>query len=186
MSNSSYIEIPPSRMKLAKLVFFCVLFLAGGLWMIVTNPQTSNPVFNNVIVKYLASYGAAVMGLLGIFFFSRKLLDKEPGLVLNEQGIYDNTSAFRFGLIPWSDISHIYEREIQASITSKQRFVTIGLIEPEKYISRETKLLKRKILQINARSYGSPVHISTNGLKTNHNELLVLLNSYFEKYRQMT
>jgi hypothetical protein len=182
MIESNHTEIPLSRTKLAKLLFFSFLFLAFGLWMIVTDPQTSNPVFNNVVVKSLASYGGTIMGLFGIYFFSRKLLDKKPGLVLNEQGIYDNTSLFRFGLIPWSDISQIYERKVQASIASKQQLVTIGLIQPEKYITRETNVLKRKTLQANARFYGSPVHISTNGLKTNHKELLNLMNSYFDKY----
>lgn len=186
MTETNKIEIPLSRTKLTKLLFFSVLFLAGGLWMIVTNPQTSNPVFNSPIVKGLASYGSTIMGLFGIYFFSRKLFDKKPGLILSEQGIYDNVSAFKFGLIPWSDISQVYERSVQASIASKQHFITIGLVDPDKYISRETNFLKKKLLQANAKSYGSPIHISVNGLKTNHNELLQLVHSYFEKYHQST
>ncbi|MBX3255402.1 MAG: hypothetical protein KF862_14770 [Chitinophagaceae bacterium] len=184
MTESNTIEIQLSKAKLTKLLFFSVLFVAGGLWMIITNPQTSNPIFNNIIVKALAAYGSTTMGLFGVYFFTKKLFDKKPGLILNEQGIYDNTSAFKFGLIPWSDISQVYEKTVQASIASKQRFVTIGLINPDKYISRETNLLKKKLLQANAKNYGSPIHISTNGLTTNHNDLLNLINSYFEKYRQ--
>lgn len=122
------------------------------------------------------------MGILGIYFCSRKLFDKNPGLVLSEQGIFDNTSAFKFGLIPWSDISRIYEKTIQASIASKQHFVTIGLIDPDKYISREKNILKKWLLKVNAKGYGSPIHISTNGLKTNHKVLLNLIASYLEKY----
>ena len=151
--------------------------------MIISNPQTSNPIFNNPIVKAIGSYGSTIMGLLGIYFFTKKLFDKNPGLTLNEQGIYDNTSAFKFGLIPWSDISEIYEKTVQASMASKQYFVTIGLTNPDKYISRETNTLKRKLLQANSKSYGSPIHISTNGLMTNHKDLLKLINEYFEKYK---
>lgn len=184
MAENNKIEIPLSKTKLTKLLFFSILFVAGGLWMIIADPQTSNPVFNNAFVKALAAYGSTIMGVFGIYFFSKKMFDKKPGLILNEQGIYDNTSVFRFGLIPWSDVSQVYERTVQASIASKQRFVTIGLVNPDKYISRETNIIKKKLLQVNAKSYGSPVHISTNGLKTNHNELLNLINSYFKKYRQ--
>lgn len=183
MTENKRIEIPLSKAKLMKLLFFSVLFLIAGLWMIIANPQISNPVFNNFIIKSLASLGGTILGMFGIYFCSRKLFDKKPGLVLSEQGIYDNTSAFKFGLIPWSDISKIYERSIQASIASKQHFVTIGLIDPDKYILRETNIIKKRLLKINARSYGSPIHISTNGLKTNHKELLNLIASYFEKYR---
>lgn len=185
MTENNRIEIPLSKTKLIKLLFFSVLFLIAGLWMILENPQVSNPVFNNPISKNLAAYGGTIMGVLGIYFFTRKLFDKNPGLVINEQGIYDNTSAFKFGLIPWSDISQIYERSIQASIASKQHFVTIGLIEPDKYILREPNIFKKRLLKVNARSYGSPIHISTNGLKINHKDLLNLIVSNFEKYKQV-
>jgi hypothetical protein len=111
------------------------------------------------------------------------LLQKTPGLVLNEEGIYDNTSAFRFGLIPWSDISEIYGQSVQASIASKQNFLTIGLVDPDKYISSEPNILKRKLLIANAKGYGSPVHISTNGLQVNHNELLEMVKEYFQEYK---
>jgi hypothetical protein len=177
-------EIALSRSKLSKLLVFSVLFLAGGLWMIIADPQTENPVFNNPVIKAIASYGATIMGLLGIYWFTRKLFDRKPGLILSEQGILDNTSAFSFGLIPWSDVSEVYEKTIQASIASKQRFVTIRLFNPEEYIAKETNLLKRKLLEANARSYGSPIHISANGLKTSHADLMNLVKVYFEKYRQ--
>jgi hypothetical protein len=183
MTEDKTIEIPLSKTKLAKLLVFSILFLIAGLWMIISNPQTTNPVFNSPIVKALASYGSTLMGLFGIYFFTKKLLQKTPGLVLNEEGIYDNTSAFRFGLIPWSDISEIYGQSVQASIASKQNFLTIGLEDPDKYISSEPNILKRKLLIANAKGYGSPVHISTNGLMVNHNDLLELAREYFEKYK---
>jgi hypothetical protein len=185
MAGDTKVEIALSRTKLAKLLLFSIIFLAIGLWMVITDPQTSNPVFNNPLVKIFASYGSTLMGALGIYYFTQKLFDKGPGLVIDEEGIYDNTSAFKFGLIPWSDISEIFERSIQASITSKQHFVTIGLVDPDKYISREKNTLKRKLLETSAKSYGSPIHISTNGLKTNHHDLFKLISEHFEKYKKL-
>ena len=114
------------------------------------------------------------------------MLDKKPALVLSDEGIYDNTGAFSFGLIPWTDIADVYERSVRASMASKQYFVTIRLVNPDKYISRETNSIKRKLLQANATNYGSPVNISTNGLKTNHQELLRLTRQYFETYKSAT
>ncbi|HUR11518.1 MAG TPA: STM3941 family protein [Flavitalea sp.] len=183
INGSNKIEIAVSKSKLTKLLIVSILFLSGGLWMIVSNPDTSNALFNNPFVKALASYGATIMGLIGIYFFSRKLFDNKPGLVIDENGIYENTSIFNFGLIPWSDISHIYGSAVQASIASKQHFITIGLFNPEKYISREKNLLKRKLLSANAGSYGSPIHISANGLKTNSDELLKLLIEEYAKHK---
>jgi hypothetical protein len=150
--------------------------------MIIADPQISNPIFNNPVVKSIASYGGAIMGLFGIYFFSRKLFDSKPGLVIDENGIYDHTSAFNFGFIPWTDISQIGENS--AGIAAKQRFVMIILINPDKYIQREKSFLKRKLLSANAGTYGSPVHISANGLKTSHDDLLQLLTDEFNKYKR--
>ena len=183
MKENNKVEIGLSKSKLIKVLIFSIIFLCAGLWMIITNPQTRNPVFNNPIVKGIASYGSTIMGLWGTYFFSRKLFDNNPGLVIDEKGIYDNTSAFKFGLIPWSDISQIYDGTIQASFASKQQFVTIGIFNPDEYISREKNFLKRKLLLANTNSYGSPIHISTNGLKINHHELLQLLSHEFIKYK---
>lgn len=177
------IEIELSKSKLAKLLVFSIIFSIAGFWLIIANPQISNPLFNHPITKAIGGYGGAIMGLWGIYFFAKKLVDKKPGLVINEEGIYDNASAFNFGLIPWTDISQIYERTVEVPMAAKQRFVTIGLINPDKYISRETNVLKRKLLMANAKSYGSPIHISTNGLKIDHNELLNLVDEYFIKYK---
>ncbi|MDB5200677.1 MAG: hypothetical protein JWQ27_86 [Ferruginibacter sp.] len=184
MTETNNISIELSKAKLTKLLVFSIIFFSVGLWMIVSNPQTNNSFFNDPLVKGFASYGAVIMGALGTFFFTKKLFDKKPGLIIDEHGIYENTSAFAFGLIPWSDIAYIEEHILQVSVASKQYFVTVALTDPEKYISREKNLLKRKLLNANARSYGSPIHISTNGLKTTHQELLQLLKNALTKYRR--
>lgn len=176
-------EIATSKSKMTKLLLASVVFLAAGLWMIITKPETSNPVFNSPFVKGLASYGSTLLGLFGIYFFSRKLFDKSPGLIISEEGVYDNTSIFKFGLIPWSDISHVVESSVPVPMASKQLFITIGLINPGNYIERETNSIKRKLLQANNKNYGSPVHISTNGLKASHSEVIQLLHSYYERYK---
>ncbi|NMH27920.1 STM3941 family protein [Flavobacterium silvaticum] len=175
------IEIPLSKLKLAKFLFFSVIFFVIGIWMIVADPQVSNPVFNNFIVKNIGAYGSLLMGVFGIYFFSSRLFEKKPGLILNDSGIIDSMTIFKFGLIPWSDIVGIYDTDVRTSMASKERFVTIGLAHPQKYIVRESNRFKRKILEANAKTFGSPIHISTNGLKIKHPELLALIRSEFEK-----
>ena len=177
------IEIALVKGRLAKPLVFSTLALTSGIWLIIANPQIDNPLLNNLIVKFLVFGGATAMGALGIYFFAYQLFDKGPVLVLNGLGIYNNTSIFRFGLIPWSDISEVYDGSIQASVFSKQHFITIGLTNPNKYISREKNILKRKLLEANAKHYGSPIHISASGLETNHKDLLNLIKDRFEKFR---
>jgi len=38
-------------------------------------------------------------------------------------------------------------------------------------------------MKVNAKNYGSTIHISTNGLKMKPNELFQLLNEAFDKYK---
>jgi hypothetical protein len=185
MIENNTTEIALSKSKLTKLLIFSILFLFGGLWMIIKEPQTSNSLFNHPVIKAIAAYGSAIMGGIGIYFFSRKLFDNKPGLILSDEGITDNTSIFKFGLIPWSDIVEVYEQSVQASVASKQYFLTVSLSDPEKYISKESNGLKKRMMMINLKSYGSPVHISTNGLKTNHKDLLKIVNEYFESYKRL-
>lgn len=184
MTDLNRIEIQLSKAKLGKLFVFSALFLAAGLWMIIKQPETSNGLFNNPVVKALASYGGTLMGLLGIYFFGKKLLDKQPGLIIDEAGIVDNTSVFAFGLIPWSNIAHIEGSSIQATVASKQRFVTLVLHDPEPYIARETNPIKRKLIAMNTKHYGSPVHLTTNGLAIRHEGLMRLLGERLEAYRE--
>lgn len=183
MTNNNNIEIANSKTKLLKLLLFCILFLIAGFWMGITHPQTSNPVFNNSILKMLSAGLSIILGVVGLFAMMKKLLDKKPGLIINESGIYDNTSVFKFGLIPWSDISQIFDHEVKVSASSTQRFITIGLTDPDKYISRETGSIKRKMMEANAKNFNSPVHISTNTLKIDHKELVEIINTCFKKYK---
>ena len=149
--------------------------------MVMSDSDSGNLFFDNPIIKGIASYGGIALGLGGMIVVIKKLLTNGPGLVLSEQGIDDNSSAFKFGCIPWSDITEIHEY-IQQTGPSKQYFVTIRLVDPGKLIAGETSAWKRKLLKINAENFGSPVHISTNGLKIKHAELLKLMREYFERY----
>ena len=183
MADSERIEIALSKAKLAKLLFFSIVFLGIGLWIIIAEPEIKNSFFNNPFIKALASYGSVLMGALGIYVSGKKMFDDRPGVVIDDSGFIDNTSAFNFGLIPWSDVSEIFERTMQVSAFSKQSFVTIALVDAEKYIMQEKNLLKRKLLTANTNSYGSPIHISTNSLKTEHKDLLEILTKKFEGYK---
>jgi hypothetical protein len=184
METKIPIRISLHKGKLLKLLVFSIIFLAAGLWMIIAQPQISNPVFNNIFIKVIAAYGSAIMGLLGIYFFTKKLFDKRPGIIIDSRGLTDNSGAISVGLIPWNDIDEIFESTVQASLASKQRFITIGLKNPDKYILAETNFLKRKMMSLNLRSYGSPVHVTTNGLNIKHEVLLQLMIENLEKHRK--
>lgn len=186
MHSANNLEIPFSKTKIGKLVAFSVVFLLLGLWMLLMRPQIDNVVLNSVFIKNFAAISSILMGLLGVYFFTPKLLGKKPGLILSDTGFLNDSGALKLGFIPWSDIIEIQEMSIQASITSKQRFILLKLKNAEQYLSNIKSPILRKLASANMKNYGTPIHISTNGLKIKHDELFQLMTAYFEKSKKQT
>lgn len=79
------------------------------------------------------------------------------------------------GLIEWDDIV-----ELQIENVVNQKFIMVIVSNPEKYINRQKSSLKKMAMGRNYKSYGSPISISANGLKTNFEELYRLIEREVE------
>ena len=112
-------------------------------------------------------------GFVGI----KKLFDKSPGLVLNSEGILDNSSGLSAGVIPWSEVVDIREYQVQ-----KQKFVSIHVQDPEKY-ANNGNALKRMANRANIKMCGTPINISANSLKIGYEELLETIQEYYRNSR---
>lgn len=183
MHSGTIIRIPLSKNKIVKLLIFSLIFVAAGLWILIAQPQTSNFIFNNVWLKNIAGGMSTIMGIAGTFYFSRKLADSQPGLVIDNEGFTDNSSAVALGKIYWRDVIAVEEKAIQASIASKQYFVTILLKNPETYINRYPDGIRKKMMLMNLKYSGTPVNISANSLKISFTELKQLLQQQFDAFR---
>jgi len=172
MPTNAPIEIPLSKTKITKGLLGSIAFVAIGLWLLIRQPHIGNPVFDNALVKYGASVACIIFFGFTAFFFLKKLNDKKPGLVIDNDGIHDNSSATAIGLIPWYDITHI-----GVSSVMNQQFLIIGLRNPEEYIASQTNLLKKKSFGFNYKNYGSPIAISANTLECNLYELKAQLEN---------
>ncbi len=184
MKETNRIEIAMSKKKLAYFFLISVAFLALGLWIIIADPQVSNPLLNNPIAKAIGGYGGAILGLLGILYLPKKLLDKKPAIIIDDLGILDNSNAQSVGIpIPWSDIVRVHEKKVNAVFGANQKFVTIILKNPEAYIAMQPNLLKRKGMMLNYKYYGSPIHISSNMLLIKHEDLLKLITQKLKDFK---
>ncbi len=142
-----------------------------GIWMLIKQPETSNPMFNNVFIKNAAAIIAVLFGPFGMYFFIKKMNDKRPALIINETGIIDNSSGVSSGLILWKDITEIKSEKI-----FRQKILMILLNNPEDYINRQENIMKRKAMSMNYSRYGSPISISTNAMDCNFDELKNILS----------
>jgi len=179
MTQTEQIEIPLSKKKM--LLTFCgaTTFVGLGVLFLLNPSLFISTIFRNSTVIFIA-------GLASILFFGlvaitvlRKLSDKKAGLVIDRHGVMDNSSGVSAGLVLWS-----YIEEIKIFNVMNQKFMIIIVRNPLDYIDSVSNPLKRKTMEMNYRTYGSPISISANALQTNFDNLYRLLTEKMTEYKQ--
>jgi hypothetical protein len=84
----SEVVIPLSKSKIALLLFGAVAFVAACVWIWSFADREPDPLF----VKGVAATGIVFFGLCAIVSCI-KLLDGRPGLIIDGEGIVDNSSG---------------------------------------------------------------------------------------------
>lgn len=164
------IEIPLSKKKLFLILIGAIVFVALGLWFVMAPETFSKGPLRSVTVVYIVGVAAIVFFGMAALFVLRKLPDRKPGLVIDESGITDNSSAIAAGHIPWTDIQSLSVFTVQ-----KQSFILFNVHNPQDYIDRQKGMLKKKMMQMNFKMYGSPLALNANGLKIGFDELYKLI-----------
>jgi hypothetical protein len=178
MTEKEQIEIPLSKTKMMLTFFGSLLFVGLGLWFLTNPPKSTHWLFGNPTVIFITGIASVIFfGLVAVTIF-RKFSDKKPGLIINKQGITDNSSGVSAGLIPWTDI-----QEITISQVMNQKFLMFIVKNPEFYLDKVTNPLKRNAMKMNYKTYGSPISISANALQTNFDDLHKLLIEKMNEYK---
>ena len=170
MVKSAQIEIPLSKGKTILMLAGATAFVLIGIWFLVKPPEIENAVFGQPI--FLRCTGAIAFLFFGwiALVLVKKISGSPIGLIINDEGILDNSGGVPAGQIPWKDI-----REITLLKVANQRFIMIVVNNPEDYIKLQNNFIRRKTMEINYKSYGSPISISSNTLKYDLDELFHLL-----------
>lgn len=179
MMLNNEIKISLDKSKLRFMVFLAFLFVIAGVWFI-TEPT-------KLITPLLPSRGAVIaVGVLSIAFAGiclviifQKIGDRNPGLVINADGITDNSSGVSTGLIPWSVIEQVTTARVK-----NQPFILLHVTDGEQRIAAERNAMKRQLMKINRRMYGTPVCISTGTLQCSFDELYRIINDSFERHKE--
>ncbi len=129
-------------------------------------------------------YDPKVIGIAGILFFGatgifavKKLFDKKPGLIIDQNCITDQSSGVSLGLIRWSDITEIKVEQIMST-----RLLLIHVCDAGQYLNNVNRT-KRRMLQANMKMYGTPIAISSVALKCNFTELETWIRSGLNSVR---
>ena len=160
------IQLYSSKKKAALLLLGSLVFVAGGMWMVL-NPSPTRR-YSETFVFCMGIIAILFFGM-GIFVAIWQLIKDRLALTINEKGLIIN---HRFGqtVIDWDEIKGFSEYNL-----NRQKFVVIQLKKNDYHIKKETSSFKKRIMKLNVAMYGSPYALSSSVYKINHNELLALL-----------
>src|SRR5450432_4068670 len=133
MTDKEKIEISINKAKLAKLLIASIIFVLFGLWILIYKPPISDGSFRRTNIKYVAATVGILFFGTATILFAIKLKDKRPGLIIDETGVTDNSSAVSAGHIPWNDITHITVTNVM-----KQKFFVFNVKNPNDYLNRQS------------------------------------------------
>ncbi|MCY2686784.1 STM3941 family protein [Salinimicrobium sp. TH3] len=172
------IEIPLSKKKIIFLLGGGVILIAGGIWL-AANPENFIPnLFRITDPDFIRFWGIAGIVFFGLalIFGIKKLFDKRSGLIIDQEGITDNSNASSIGLIKWADITDIRTEQVMST-----KFFLIDVKNPEYYIENSNSRLKMKLLRANMSSYGTPLSITLSTLDYDFHRLEKLIKESREK-----
>ena len=169
-TSGQRIEIALSKKKIILMLIGALAFVAIGLWFVISPPTIPNSYWGNPTKIAIAGYASIVFFGLCAFVLIKKLPDNKPGLIIDQTGLTDNSSGVSAGQILWTDIENISVIEIHS-----QKLIMLQVTNPQDYIDKQTSSFKRKMMQLNYKMYGTPLSITSNGLKISFDELLSTL-----------
>ena len=170
--NDREIRIPLSKWKLILLLIGGALLIAACIWVF-RNAET---------LKRADPILSTIFGFIGIVFFSMcfgfgiiQLFDKKPGLIINKDGIVNNTTALNTQHIRWENITGWETLNMKGT-----KILLVFVNNPEEIIANANNF-SRFWLKLNMKSYGTPVSISNNSLWIKFSKLVDVFTEYYSK-----
>ncbi len=161
------IEIKLSKTKSILTFFGSVAFVLVSIWLLsfADNQDRYTPAF----VKGAGYVGLIFFGLCGLYIFY-KLFDTKPGLVIDDKGILDNSSAASGHLINWDRIVGLRIGQVKST-----KFILIDLVDPEQFLN-EVSGIKKTLMWGTYKMYGTPTSISSSTLNIDFDELYNMID----------
>ena len=171
------IKIPLSKTKLIFAFIGSVTFILLGREFILKPEKYVSTVMRSTELIAVVGFASVIFFGLCLIYIIYKAFDKKPGLIVNANGITDNSNFASVGLIEWSEIIGIRTQQIMST-----KFILIDVLNPEKFIQKSSKY-KASLMKANLKMYGTPLSITSNSLTYNFEKMESLLKTEFEKYK---
>ena len=175
------IEIPLSKRKIILFLIGSIMFVVAGILGIIM-PERFNSIYKSPeFIRITSILGVIFFGLSMVFTFKKLIGNNKFGLVIDEYGITDYSTATSIGLIEWSDI-----KAIEKINFASKNILVIYVNNPEMYINKASNAIAKHALRMNFKMTGSPITIipySLQNVKIDELEKMVI--SEFDKRKKL-
>jgi hypothetical protein len=119
--------------------------------------------------------GLVVTGILffgsGFAYAVHGLVLRKPLLIINNEGIFDNTSPFGMGMIKWDEIAEIVPCNMEGPY--------LGIVPKDtKAIAQRQGPMNKVIMKINSLLFRVPIFVVGNVLPVSIGELLLAISKH--------
>lgn len=171
------IEINLNKKRFIVLAVIASLFVVAGIWLVTNTPTTSIVTSNPKFIKFVGVVSAAVFGFVLVWTL-RKVFDDRPAMIITDEAVIDNSSGVSAGEVLWKDITAVKVVKVY-----HQKFLMLIVRNPQEYIDRQTKSMKKRAMDLNFKTYGSPISIASSNLDYKFEALKSELERRVEKRR---
>lgn len=172
---------------IGSLIFVLIGLFGLGAVTFVVHSESKVTDWSRLIFIGIISLAAILFFGFTFFFYLFRIFSRKPSIILNDEGIMDNSTFGSTGLIKWEDIKEvkIYDFEVKNQYGEcKQKFLGIVPKDFNKLIESK-KWVKNKFLRLNQNYVGAPINIPQNIIKISledlEKEIKKRLRSYNKK-----
>jgi hypothetical protein len=156
------IEIPLNK----RMLIFQIITIVMGIAAFIVVYATNN-VHGNLSLKKIIPLAIVLTYLPRIIASAVKLSKGQPGLIINDEEIIDNSKAVG-SKISWSDVT-----EVGGLSKGRVKYILIFVSNPEDYISQAPNIFMKLNMKLSLRKYRTPLCINTSSLKSNKEKSLL-------------
>jgi hypothetical protein len=167
------IVVRTPRYKLFFLFILSVVMVAASAWLAFGSPWTM------LLLKGLGLFATCFFGICGGWVLSR-LFSHRISIILDRNGLVDNSSALPGGRIPWDQITRVGITKV-----SDRQFLGID-VEDRSLLAASRSAFRRWIDDYNVAITGYPVNIPSTTIDRTLEELQALIVRYWQEPKART
>jgi hypothetical protein len=159
----------------------CLLFVVASLYFSIYGYNISGRDALGQFFKSITPgifYIGAPLFSLPLIYICYRLLKPAPSVIINQEGIFDNASAFGAGMIRWEEIKSMFTYKYMG-----QPFIGIIPVNIETILARQS-IIKRFLFRMNKGMTQAPFAIPESVLPMSVEELLTKIQSYRKSLSQ--